>query len=162
MTATSSLEWADTAGVFAVPGLEPGKYWVHVHHPEYQQETDGLKATIADDVNEPLMIRMIPAGGRAGPSRNLDGSKSFDTRLELERLEGDGGREHWARVEYDGTFHATSIRPGRYRVSLGACLQGATGGRTDHPSRGRGGEGHAARRRRDRGGGDRDLRGQGP
>ena len=118
VTAISSLEWADTAGVFAVPGLEPGKYWVHVHHPEYQQETDGIKATIADDVNEPLMHPHDPGRRPRGPHLEPQWVEELRHAARARAPGGDGGREHWVRVEHDGTFHATSIRPGRYRVSL--------------------------------------------
>jgi hypothetical protein len=112
------FEWTDASGAFAVPGLAPGKYWVHLYHPGYIPEGDGLKVTIAEDGNEPLRIGMLPAGSLDGRIANLEASKSFDTRLELAPVEGSGGRNHWTRVESDGAFHATSILPGKYLVEL--------------------------------------------
>jgi hypothetical protein len=124
MTVPNSMEWTDEGGTFAISGLAPGKYWVDAYHPEYARRAAAgpqgeTKVTIAEEGEpEPLRIAIVPAGGLKGRILNLEGSRSFDTRLELKTAGGEGSVAHWGRVEHDGTFRLTSVPPGTYEVRL--------------------------------------------
>ncbi len=122
---------SDEAGEFSFGGLDEGKYSVSAQHPDWYFDGNPRTLEFEAPFDRPVVINipMRPAGRLRGQISNL---RAFDSRrsgyrLGLKRYSNeDRGDEaepkfNWSTstmLRPDGSYEATGLRPGRYRVQL--------------------------------------------
>jgi RNA polymerase sigma factor (sigma-70 family) len=135
-------------GEFVFKGLEAGEYELLVQHPDFFLDVDGgrLAVQLPRDGATPFEVTLAPAGKLSGSlraQRQLDPDRDRFLFVLARLEEGDGaeqdaGRKAAARssgaapllqtfdlsytykwrVEADGSFRASGLRPGRYRIEV--------------------------------------------